>query len=122
MKNREVGASLLSMLIVLLMAGTLFAIAFKLHQPYLDHRTIDSILQGLIQEPDQISQSPREIRSTIAKRFLINQIDMLPRESLEITKKRGDITINVNYEVRLPMFHNVDAVVSFSESYEAVLP
>lgn len=116
------GASFLSILIGLIIAGFFFSVAFKLFTPYKDHATIDSILTTLVEDPNQISESSRSIRSNIEKRFVINQVTLPDREAIQIRQEEGKIFLDLNYEVRVPMFYNVDAMVKFEEHYEAVLP
>lgn len=122
MGQRERGASFFSTLIVLLMAGSLFSIAFKIYPPYTDHMTIQSVLENIVNDPEELRKPVATIRQDINKRLYINQVHLPSAEALEIVKDRGVLKFNLNYEVRVPMFFNVDAVVKFSEAYEAVVP
>ncbi|WP_246077661.1 DUF4845 domain-containing protein [Neptunomonas concharum] len=122
MYKHEKGASFFSILIVLLMAGTLLSIAFKLYQPYIDHLTIKSVVEDITTDLDELRKPPATIRSDINKRLYINQVSLPSPEALVITKEKGVMTFTLNYEVRLPMFFNIDAVTKFSEQYEAVVP
>jgi hypothetical protein len=44
------------------------------------------------------------------------------KDSLQVTQKEGVLYFDLVYEVRVPMFYNVDALVKFEEHYEAVKP
>mgnify|MGYP005995028851 CR=1 FL=1 len=110
------------MLIVLMMAGSLLATAFKIYSPYLDHMTIKSVVENVTQDYDLLRKPVATIRGDINKRFKINQVQLPTKEALTIVNDKGLLTFNLQYEIRLPMFFNVDAVVKFSESYEAVIP
>ncbi|SIQ42021.1 DUF4845 domain-containing protein [Marinobacterium stanieri] len=116
------GASFLSIIIGLIIAGFFFSVAFKLFTPYKDHATIDSVLTSLTEDPKQVDLPNSTIRSNIEKRFVINQVKLPSREALEIRQEEGTVYLDLNYEVRVPMFYNVDAVVKFEEHYEAVKP
>lgn len=122
MRNQQTGASFFSTLLVLLMAGSLLAIAFKLYQPYVDHMTITSILEGIVKDPEELKQPVTKIRQDIDKRLRINQVSLPDREVLTLVEKGGVLQIDLDYEVRQPMFFNVDAMVKFSEHYEAIIP
>jgi hypothetical protein len=41
---------------------------------------------------------------------------------LVITKEKGVIYFTLDYEIRVPMFYNVDAMVKFEKQYEAIAP
>lgn len=116
------GASLLSTLIALIVAGIFFSVGFKLFTPYKDHATIDSIISNMVEDPDEMSGSIRDIRTGLDKRFLINQVKLPNRDSLDIRLEEGVLYFDLKYEERVPMFYNVDAMVKFEEHYEAVKP
>ncbi len=116
------GASLLSTLIALIVAGIFFSVGFKLFTPYKDHATIDSIISNMVADQEAISGSIRDIRTGLDKRFLINQVKLPSRDSLAIREEEGVLYFDLVYEERVPMFYNVDAMVKFEEHYEAVLP
>jgi hypothetical protein len=122
MYKQQKGESFFSMLIVLMMAGSLLATAFKIYPPYLDHMTIKSVVENVTQDYDLLRKPVATIRSDIDKRFTINQVTLPTKDALTIVNDKGLLTFNLQYESRLPMFFNVDAVVKFSESYEAVIP
>jgi hypothetical protein len=122
MYKEEKGTSFFSMLIVLMMAGTLLSIAFKIYQPYLNHLTIKSIIENVVQDYDELRKPIPVIRSDINKRLDINQVDLPTPDALVMVNDKGLLKFDLKYEVRLPMFFNVDAVIKFSEYYEAVVP
>lgn len=122
MFRKEKGASFFSTLIVVMMAGSLFAIAFKIYQPYLDHLTIKSVIEGVTEDYEELRKPVKTIRRDINQRLYINQVDLPSKEALAIENDKGVMKFNLDYEVRVPMFFNIDAVVKFSEYYEAVVP
>ena len=122
MCRNEKGASFFSMLIVLMMAGSLLATAFKIYQPYVDHMAIKSVLENITVDYDELSKPLATIKSDINQRLYINQVSLPSQEALSIVDDKGLLKFDLKYEVRLPMFFNVDAVVKFAEYYEAVRP
>ncbi len=116
------GASFTSTLVSLIVAGIFFAVGFKLFSPYWDHATINSIIQSTSEDPDELSKSLRELRRDLEKKFYINQVELPEKESLQVHLEEGVIHFDLVYEVRVPMFYNVDALVKFEEHYEAVKP
>ncbi|WP_293267204.1 DUF4845 domain-containing protein [Neptunomonas sp.] len=122
MFKREKGTSFFNMLIVLMMVGSLFAIAFKIYPPYLDHVTIKAVVEGVANDYDELRKPVAAIKGNIYTRLNINQVTLPDQNALSIVNNKGVLLFDLQYEVRLPMFFNVDAVVKFSESYEAVIP
>lgn len=121
-RKQQAGASFFSIMLILIVAGFLFSLAFKLYPPYLENRTIDSVLTQVIEDRQELKKPLNKIRQDIVKKFRINQVKLPHKDSLKIIKKEGVIRFNLDYEVRVPMFYNVDAVVFFKKEYEAIAP
>lgn len=116
------GASFSSTLITLMVAGIFFAVGFKLFSAYWDHATINSIVKSTSEDPDEIAKSIRDLRRDLDKKFYINQVELPEKDSLKVRLEEGVIYFDLVYEVRVPMFYNVDALVMFEEHYEAIKP
>jgi len=126
--GRQRGISFFNLLIVLLVGGIFFAVGFKLFTPYADHETFKSILESITQDRDEMKKDLSTIKRDIDRRFTINQV-RLPKygpdgetPSLVIKQKESEVFFTLDYEVRVPMFYNVDAVVKFKEEYVATKP
>ena len=63
-----------------------------------------------------MAESKSEIELSLIKKLRINNMN-LPKEFMKITKDKGDVFMDIDYEIRIPIFMNVDAVVSFKEQY-----
>ena len=61
------------------------------------------------------AMSPGDIRKTLQKRIGTSGVK-LDKEDVVITKEQGKVTIAVSYEVRTPMYGNIDAITKFSHS------
>jgi len=116
------GATMTSVLIGLIVAGIFFTVAFKLFTPYKDHATMASIMEDMVEDQDELSNGVRQIRSNLYRRFLINQVELPNDEALNIRLEEGVYYFDLVYEIRVPMFYNIDAIVKFEEHYEAVKP
>lgn len=116
------GASFTSTLVGLIVAGIFFSVGFKLYSPYWQHAAINSIVAKASEDPDELSKPVRDIRRDFDKKFLINQVSLPEKDSLQVRLEEGVLYFDLVYEVRVPMFYNVDALVKFEEHYEAVKP
>jgi len=121
-RRKQEGASFLSMLTIILVAGVFFSVAFKLYPAYMDYMTVDSVLSKVILDSDELRKDPKSLKRDLNKKWSINQIRLPNQESLIIRRKEGVITFYLDYEVRVPMFFNVDAMVKFEKQYEAIAP
>jgi len=66
-RKQQTGASFFSILIVLLVAGFFFSVAFKLYPAYLDYNTVDSVLT-------QVSTDRDELQKSIGNPFCLDSI------------------------------------------------
>lgn len=121
-RKQQLGASFFSILIVLIVAGIFVSVVFKLYPAYTDNLTVESVIEDMLDNREELKQDPRGLKSSFAKKMRINQVKLPTKDSLIITKKEGVIRFVLDYEVRIPMFSNVDAVVVFKKEYEAIAP
>jgi len=122
LRNKQKGASLLTIMIYLIIGGVFFSVGFKLYPAFWDYKLVDSVLTDVSQDNDELSKPLTRLRQDIAKKFRINQITLPEKDSLVIKQEKGVVHFDLDYEVRVPMFYNVDAVVTFNKHYEAVKP
>ncbi|MFT6915080.1 MAG: hypothetical protein ACJAWL_001383 [Motiliproteus sp.] len=114
--HRQGGWSFLGLLIFLLVAGAFMTVGFKLVPAYTDHEALKSILVDTQRDQLLMAKSKQEIALNLTKKLRINNLS-LPKEFIKISKDKGDVLMDVDYEIRMPIFMNVDAVVSFKEQY-----
>jgi hypothetical protein len=122
LRNRQKGASFLSIMLVLIIGGIFFSVGFKLYPAYWDYKLVDSVLTDVSSSPDELSKSMAQLRRDIDKKLYINQVRLPSKESLVVEQDKGVIRFTLDYEARVPMFYNVDAVVKFNKQYEAEKP
>lgn len=116
------GYSFYSVLFVILVGGIFFSVGFKLYPAYIDYMTIDTVLTNVIEDKEEVSKNPRLIQTNLEKKWSINQITLPSKKAIAIRRKSGELLISLDYEVRVPMFFNVDAMVKFEKQYEAIIP
>ncbi len=119
-KTRQQGMTFLGWLLVLAIIGFFATIIFRLAPIYLEYYEVKSILESLRQEPYISKKTPAEVMQLLMKRFDIDAINYVTRDDIDIKQEGGRLTVNIEYEVRTPMMGNVDAVVKFKRSMEAV--
>ncbi len=120
-RSKQRGVSFFSLMIILIVAGIFFAVGMKLFPVYWDHSLVTSMMEELVDEPETKKDSPTETRMKISKRLRINQVNLPVQDAVKIDIKEGVKTLTLEYNVTVPMFYNVDAVVKFHEQYEVIV-
>ena len=121
-RNSQKGIGGLALLVLLFLGGVVFSVGMKLFSPYTTRETVKSVVQSVSEDPTELAKSNAEIRRDIERRFTINQVKLPDRESLQIIQNESELTFLLDYEVRVPMFFNIDAVVMFKEEFKATKP
>lgn len=113
--NKQDGMSTLSTMAVALVLVFIAVTIMKLWSPYFDDMAVKTAVENISKEEATRAMSPKEILQTINKRLTVNQVT-LSKDDIKIKKEDGIIKIDINYERRVPMYGNVDAMVRFSHS------
>ncbi len=92
----------------------------KLVPTYIEHYSIRTILHSLNEDPLITQQSPAHIREILHHRLQINSVYDMKDSSIHIEKSSGVLRVEIAYEVRKPMFGNIDVVMSFDDKLEVV--
>jgi len=118
-KLKQQGASTPLALIFLIMAAVILTISFKLYPAFYDHWLITSAVNSFNDEAGLEDMSEKEITRRFNARLSSNSVrDFDTKENVFISKDDGVLIIEVEYEVRVPMYRNIDAIIKFEESLE----
>ena len=114
------GLTAIGWLIVLGMLSFFVLLVLRLAPGYLEFYKVKSVLESLQQEPYLGNKTPMEIHSLLQRRIDVNAIDSIQAKDINIKQEGGKTTISTQYEVRVPIMGNVDAVSKFEKSIEVV--
>lgn len=114
--NSQRGMSAIGWLLVLGLAGFFAVILLKLVPIYVDGYKVSASLESLRNESQ--ASGPGDLRRALLKRLDINMVSSVRPEDIYVEPRSGAMFVNVAYEVRTPLFGNLDLVVSFDESVE----
>lgn len=118
-RYRQRGASPFIVLLFVAMLAFFVTILFKLAPPFYDFWQIQKVMESFAEEPDLAELKVKEVESRFDKRLMVSNIrDFKRDENVTITVKDQVLTIDVDYEVRVTMFRNVDAVIAFTHTVE----
>ena len=117
MENKQRGASFLGWVMIALLVSVAGLLAARLVPPYIDYRTIVTLIEAL--PKDQVhTMSKGEIRESLQKRFLINNIrDLKVADIIDIQHRREGTSLVLHYEVREHLAYNVSVVITFDKTF-----
>jgi len=117
--KKQQGASTPLVLLFLAMMAVILTIAFKLYPAFYDHWQIESVVDSFNDELNLEEVSVEELSQRFNSRLIVNSIrDFDISENLFISKDDGILTIEVDYEVRVPVYRNIDAIMKFHKMTE----
>lgn len=114
------GMTAIGWLIVLGLIGFFVLLALRMTPAYLEYFTIKSALASLQNEPGITQKTPAEIRTMLGKRFDVNDVKSISSRDVSIDNQGGRLNVGVDYEVRVGVLGNVDAVMMFDHQIEVV--
>ena len=117
-KNKQKGLTGVS-IIVLLVFFAFFAVALLKVMPiYFDSFKVGDVVSGLKDERGLGEKPNSQIVKMILKRLDVNMVSDVTKEHIFIEKVKNEVFIDIEYEVRKPMFGNLDVIISFKKSAE----
>jgi len=113
------GMTTIGLILVVGTIGFFVTLAIKLTPVYLESFQISSIFKSLEQDMPMADATNQEIRSSLARRFDVNNIENVKPKQVDIRRKNDRVTaLALKYETRVPMFWNIDVVVRFDKDVE----
>ncbi len=112
------GMGLWGYVFLLLGVSVVITLPLRLGPHYLNNNTVVSVINSLASDPVH-TMSKRENRELLLKRFKINSLyDLEPAKIIEIKRTKENTQLLLEYEVREPLIHNVDAVLTFKDEFQ----
>lgn len=114
-QNRQVGMSMLGVLAIVGLTSFFLMVVIRLLPVYMEGRTVNTVLTAVVEaaSPDE---SIGEINKRIVSAFITNQIDVMTPRDVKISRDKGTILVEANFEMRTPLFEGVDAVLLFNNN------
>ena len=118
-KNKQKGLAGISIMVILVAIAFIAVIFLKIMPIYFDAFKVGDVVTAMKDERGLGDKPNNEIAKMILKRLDVNMVTDVTKEHIFIEKIKNEIFIDVEYEVRKPMFGNLDVVITFKKSVEA---
>lgn len=119
-KQRQQGLTLISWLVIFIVAGFFIMVALRITPVYLEHFAVKQSLESLKNEPFIGRKSVGEIRKLLMHRLNVNSIRHIGKDQIKITRTSGVTNVVINYEERRPVVGNLSIVMTFDDSIELI--
>ncbi len=108
------GTSVLGVFIFILMLLVLAYIVARLAPAYVDNYQIKISLEAMAQDPSVKDLTREEIRDFFMRRIQVNNVRNFDSSKLDIERKNNKLVFVVNYDTRVHVIANIDAVMTFN--------
>ncbi|MFB2538845.1 MULTISPECIES: DUF4845 domain-containing protein [unclassified Acinetobacter] len=116
MRNTQRGASISSIMSLLILAALSLKIFASLFPPFIDDRTIDSQLESMVNS-GSLDKTKDEFLVELEKKLDMNNIrDLKPTDIVKIQEGKK-LKVTKDYEVRKNFVSNIDFVIKFHKEY-----
>ncbi len=110
------GMTGISIMMLLALGAFVLAMVFKLFPFYLEGFKVSSTLKGLSSDTRVEGASDRQVKDLILKKLQVDDVDTVTSEHIKIDSSAQKRSVSIEYEARVHMFGNIDAVVVFGDN------
>ena len=111
------GMTAIGMAMILALCGFVLMILIKLFPLYMESFKVAAALEGLTSDNRVEGASDRQIKELILKKLQVDDVDSIKAEDIKIEKTgSGKRKVFIDYEARVHMMSNVDAVLVFKDN------
>ena len=119
-KQRQRGASFVFWVFFLALIGFLMMLGIKLFPVYYKGFATKDIVESIALEMKNKKPNKKQLWQSIDKRLNINSINGVKKEHFVYNRSKEGIEFGLDYEVRIPVIANLDAVAKFDQRQSIV--
>lgn len=117
------GLGMLQWVLVIAVAGFFLLFAFKAIPLYAENRYVESALRSLENGGEKFEQmTDAEISKKITSFYVINNVRSEGPNNIKILRESDKAIVTIDYETRVPLFYNIDLVLSFQNHLDSTRP
>jgi len=118
MFRRQRGATFLGMVIILGILGFALYGGIRLTPVYLEYMAIVRAMEQTAKEHTGSTTSPQELRSSLDRRWTIDDIKSVQPKEIDIKRIGGGYTMRAYYRAQAPFVGNVSLVADFDKTVD----
>lgn len=119
-QTHQRGLSTSSWLLVAALVGFFLTLLFKMGPAYLDNMGLSSAMKSMARGNADLHRMDKgKIYGQLSNYFTINNVRSVNAKDMQIVRKRDYTLVNHEYEVRVPIFLNIDVVMSFRNQIDS---
>jgi hypothetical protein len=84
----------------------------------MDHSIISSVAESMLESGRTDSMTQAEVRREFANSLRVNNIRDFDTSAVNSSRANNKSEITLMYEKRVPLFYNIDAIISFNDKFE----
>lgn len=118
--HKQQGVTFITLIIIFAVFAFFLLTGLKLFPGYNEFFSVQSAMDGLSREEKIATMSRQQIYAALRKRFEVNSVATPTYDNLyvEYNKETKMREISIYYEYRVPLFGNVDAIMTFDAPIE----
>ncbi len=118
------GLGMLQWALVIAIAGFFLLFAFKVIPLYAENRYVESALRSLESGGQKLDEmTDAEISKKLNNFYMINNVRSEgPTKNIKVMRESEKALVTVDYETRVPLFWNIDLVLSFQNHLDSTRP
>lgn len=112
----QAGLTFIGLMLILIPIGLILYVGMRAAPAYIEAWSVGDVVHSLRKEFDLKEKSKDEIANMIRKRLEVNDIQSVQRDDVKIVKTANEVSVTVDYEVRVPLFANVALALTFHKA------
>jgi hypothetical protein len=113
--RKQSGMTLIGFAIVLAMVIFVSYIGMRIGPVYMEYWSVVSAMNGVASERGSANLPPNDIRAKVLNRLYVSYSANVKNKHIKLTRGNG-VQLRIAYEVRTPMFGNLDIIAHFDRS------
>ena len=114
------GITLIGFIFVLIIAGFFAYLIMRLFPVYSEYFSLVRVMNETAAEANVGTKTPEQIKEMMDRRMYISYISSVTKKDIQVGRENGIYKMRVHYEVRGPLFYNLEFIATFDKSVPLV--
>jgi len=120
MRRGQRGSTLIGFIFVLIVAGFFAYLVMRLFPVYSEYFSLVRVMNETAAEANIGTKTPEQIKEMMDRRMYISYITSVTKKDIQVGRENGIYKMRVHYEVRGPLFYNLEYIATFDKAVPLV--